>query len=159
MCYLTNPRGKYDRGMTIPADVLPRRGYRLPTEAEWEYASRAGAITSRPYGLAVELLGTYAWYGSNSHEPAWPCGSLMPNDLGLADMLGNVCEWCQGRATIYQPGAAQSSDVDIIDNSPRLLRGGSFSDPPANARSAFRLWSPPPPRNSYFGFRLARTYP
>ena len=94
-CYLPNEAGAYDEGMTIPADVLQRTGYRLPTEAEWEYACRAGAVTSRYYGHSIDLLGAYAWYQANSKEHAWPCGSLLPNDLGLFDMLGNVYEWCQ----------------------------------------------------------------
>ena len=89
-CYLPNESGAYAEGMTIPADVLERTGYRLPTEAEWEYACRAGAVTSRYYGLSAELLGKYARYLANSEEHAWPCGSLLPNDLGLFDMLGNV---------------------------------------------------------------------
>ena len=96
-CYLPNEDGAYDEGMTIPADVLKRTGYRLPTEAEWEYACRAGTITSRYYGLSIDLLGKYAWYQANSQDHAWPCGSLLPNDLGLFDMLGNVYEWCQDR--------------------------------------------------------------
>ena len=94
-CYLPNEGGAYAEGMTIPADVLQRTGYRLPTEAEWEYACRAGAVTSRYYGLSLDLLDAYAWYQANSKDHAWPCGSLLPNDLGLFDMLGNVYEWCQ----------------------------------------------------------------
>ena len=79
---------------TVP-DFLDRSGYRLPTEAEWEYACRSGAVTSRYYGGSVELLGQYAWYNQNSKDRAWPCGLVKPNDLGLFDMLGNVYEWCQ----------------------------------------------------------------
>jgi formylglycine-generating enzyme required for sulfatase activity len=156
-CYLPNESMAYDRGMTIPADVLRRKGYRLPTEAEWEYACRAGAMTSRHYGLSVDLLGKYAWSAANSHERAWPSGSLKPNDLGLFDMLGNVYEWCQERATAYQPGRAESSSYEIVDDAPRLLRGGAFANQPTVVRSAFR--SRYAPANPYFvsGFRLART--
>ena len=94
-CYLPNEAGAYAEGMTIPADVLERTGYRLPTEAEWEYACRSGTVTSRYYGQSIELLDTYAWYQANSKEHAWSCGSLLPNDLGLFDMLGNEYEWVQ----------------------------------------------------------------
>ena len=94
-CYLPAEGGAYDEGMTIPADVLERTGYRLPTEAEWEYACRSGTVTSRYYGHSIDLLDAYARYQANSKEHAWPCGSLLPNDLGLFDMLGNVFEWVQ----------------------------------------------------------------
>ena len=70
-------------------------GYRLPTEAEMEYATRAGALTSRYYGETEELLPKYAWYNKNSQERTWPVGSLKPNDLGLFDVQGNVYTWCQ----------------------------------------------------------------
>ena len=89
-CYEPNPDGEYATGMKIKPDALRLGGYRLPTEAEWEYACRAGAGTSRFYGASPELLGRYAWYNANSQEQAWPCGSLQPNELGLFDMLGNV---------------------------------------------------------------------
>ena len=157
-CYLPNEQKKYDRGMKVPADFLQRKGYRLPTDAEWEYASRAGAMTSRHYGLSVDLLKQYARYDANSHRHAWPCGSLMPNDLGLFDTLGNVYEWCQERSTTYQPGRAASPMSDIIDDTPRLIRGGAFSYPPKFSRSAFRAWFAPSPLSPTVGFRLARTY-
>jgi formylglycine-generating enzyme required for sulfatase activity len=157
-CYLPNAQGQYDKGMTIPADALRRTGYRLPTEAECEYACRAGAITSRSYGLSINLLEAYARYQANSKDHVWPCGSLLPNDLGLFDMLGNVVEWCKDRSGSYQPGKAEPSIDDIIDDSPRLLRGGSFTYMPAYVRSAIRNWYAPASRNFGFGFRPARTY-
>ena len=94
--------GAYTEEMSIPADFLQRTGYRLPTEAEWEYACRAGTVTSRYYGNSTELLDAYAWYQANSKVHAWTCGSLLPNDLGLFDMLGNVNEWCQDRVGAYR---------------------------------------------------------
>ena len=98
--------------MTIPADALKRKGYRLPTEAEWEYACRAGAITSRYYGRSLDLLGKYSWFQANSRGRTWPCGERIPNDLGLFDMLGNQFEWCHNREYFYEPG----QDGTVVDD-------------------------------------------
>jgi formylglycine-generating enzyme required for sulfatase activity len=159
LCYLPNPSGAYDEGMSIPADVLKRTGYRLPTEAEWEYACRSGAITGRYYGETTDLLGKHSWYQANSGEHAWSCGGLIPNDLGLFDMLGNVYEWVQdrsgGRTTIVD-------DISILEllseKNPRLLRGGSFTNQPAEVRSALRDGIAPSHRVTVNGFRPSRTY-
>jgi formylglycine-generating enzyme required for sulfatase activity len=158
-CYESNSSREYAQGMRIKADALKLAGYRLPTEAEWEYAARAGAMTSRPYGASEQLLGQYAWYLANSKHRAWPVGSLKPNDLGLFDMLGNVYEWCQDRQSSSQTRQTESTNVDIIDiNIPRLLRGGSFYYLPGHVRSAFRLWNTPAYRDTNYGFRPSRTY-
>ena len=164
-CYLPNEKQEYDQGMTVPVDFLSRTGYRLPTEAEWEYACRAGASTSRYYGHSLGLLEKYAWYRDDSRDHAWPCASLLPNDLGLFDMLGNVYEWCQESHESYQPASVgattddrnMSAPIDI-DN-PRMLRGGAFTNRPALARAADRNWIALSIRNYDLGFRLARTYP
>ncbi len=163
-CYLPNGSGVFAAGMSIPANVLERRGYRLPTEAEWEYACRAGAGTSRYYGHSIELLEAYAWYQANSKEHAWVCGGPFSNDLGVFDMLGNEYEWCQDRFNASKSGQkGVINDIiritEYIDEShPRPLRGGSFGDPPSNVRSATRIAGAPAYRFSNFGFRPARTY-
>ena len=150
--------------MRIPADVLVRTGYRLPTDAEWEYGCRSGTVTGRYYGLTTDLLGKYAWYQANSQERAWSCGSLLPNDLGLFDMLGNMYEWCQDRTDAARPmrkglyyDIIQTSS-NIIDKHPRVLRGGTFSLLPALVRSADRYRNLPANRSIFYGFRIARTY-
>jgi formylglycine-generating enzyme required for sulfatase activity len=163
-CYLPDESGAYAEGMSMPADVLERTGYRLPTEAEWEYACRAGAVTSRYYGASTDLIGAYAWYQANSKDHAWGCGTLLPNDLGLFDMLGNEWEWSQD--SIRRPMRARrglfSDNVHISESinarNPRLLRGGSFYDLPAYVRSASRFWDAPAYRPTNGGFRPSRTY-
>ena len=164
-CYLKNASGKYDDGMTIPADVLVRTGYRLPTEAEWEFACRAGSATSWPHGVSVNLLANYAWYESNSKDRAALCGSLLPNDLGLFDMLGSVYEWCQDRFVAHKPtetesvdNGASTNDV-ILDADMRVSRGGSFRNQASEVRSAHRAGDPAMNANAVVGFRVARTMP
>ena len=87
-CYLPNEAGAYAKGMSIPADVLQRTGYRLPTEAEWEFTCRAGAVTSRYYGNSIDLLDAYARYLANSKDHAWSCGSLLPERPGIVRHAG-----------------------------------------------------------------------
>jgi formylglycine-generating enzyme required for sulfatase activity len=151
--------------MTVPADVLRRTGYRLPTEAEWEYACRAGATTSRYYGRSLDLLGRYSWYTTNSGAHARTCGGLLPSDLGGFDMLGNALEWTQDRYEEYRGTDGKSAEDDItksehiIDEYHRILRGGAFANPPAGVRSAVRDWYAPSYRNTNIGFRPSRTYP
>jgi len=161
-CYDPNPQGQYAQDMKIRADALGRTGYRLPTEAEWEYACRAGAGTSRYFGVNVDLLGKYARYAATSQDHAWPCGSRLPNDLGLFDMLGNVIEWCQQRPPIYRPDRTGTviDNINIQEsvNTDRLLRGGAFSYVPALVRSAFRYGYAPTTLDQDIGFRPARTY-
>jgi formylglycine-generating enzyme required for sulfatase activity/tetratricopeptide (TPR) repeat protein len=165
-CYVANEEGDYAEGMSIPANVLDRKGYRLPTEAEWECACRAGTLTSRYYGNSIPLLEAYAWYQANSTEHAWACGSLLPNDQGLFDMLGNEYEWMQDNLR-HEMRWRQGQFIDhinlsesITEKNPRLLRGVSFYDLPAYVRSAFRSWNSPAHRDSpLYGIRPAKTVP
>src|SRR5207245_10036651 len=101
--------------MKLARNYLQRTGYRLPTEAELEYASRGGAVTSRFFGETAELLPRYAWYANNSEVRVWPVGSLRPNDLGLFDVHGNVWTWCQEEFKNYPHGGKQTSE-DKEDN-------------------------------------------
>jgi formylglycine-generating enzyme required for sulfatase activity len=163
MCY--PPIGEIKEGMTMPANYLTRTGYRLPTEAEWEYACRAGAATSRHYGVAEELLGDYACYERNSNGRTLPVGSKKPNDYGLFDMLGNAWEWCQDASAPYPPDQAGPSIEDREEKRPltaldsRVLRGGSFASCAGDIRSAARFKLPPQVRLPLTGLRVAKTCP
>jgi formylglycine-generating enzyme required for sulfatase activity len=143
-CYLRNAKGQYAEGMKVAAGYLKRTGYRLPTEAEWEHACRAGSETNWSHGEAEDLLAKYAWYAVNSPSRMQPVGSLRPNDLGLFDLHGNAWEWCQDRYAQWPPvvGAKWDEDKedieDISDRNRRVLRGGAFSISAVNARSAHR---------------------
>ena len=162
-CFLPNSDGKYAAGMRMADDYLERTGYRLPTEAEWELACRAGTATSRFYGESPELLQHYAWYLSNALDRSWPVGTKQPNGLGLFDMHGNVWEWCadapspfpddtvqQVRDVITEPGLLQ-------DGQPRALRGGSYFYHQIYTRSALRNKEPVDARYYGIGCRPVRT--
>jgi len=164
-------------GMTMPGDYLKRTGYRLPTEAEWEYAARAGSTTSRFFGNGEAMLREYAWYSRNpprrKGDPAdpndpqrtWPVGQLKPNDFGLFDIYGNVWEWCQDRFRSYQENGLtivdREDDVALVtDRVSRSRRGGAFPYEAAMQRSAGRDTKNAFPmlRRDNVGFRVARTY-
>lgn len=154
-CYLPNAAGLYGPGMQIVERYLDRRGYRLPTEAEWEYACRAGSSTSRYFGDDSSWLGRYAVYRSGgTSPPVQPVGTRMPNDFGLFDMLGNVSEWCQdqNRATV-----GSSERLAIDDELTKVIRGGSVEDQAERLRSAARSQLRPGDRQRTTGFRVARS--
>jgi formylglycine-generating enzyme required for sulfatase activity len=160
-CYEPNEGGNYADGMKIKPDALRLRGYRLPTEAEWEYACRAGTETSRYYGASEDLLGRYAWYLQTAHVRLAPCGTLLPNDFGLLDMLGNVCEWC---LDVWQPYPKTTISDEIngqldVNRNPRSIRGGTSGSAAVNVRSAARGRNDPSSRYINWGFRPAITQP
>jgi hypothetical protein len=160
MCF--PPLDDIKEGMRLPADYLTRTGYRLPTEAEWEYGCRAGAVTARYYGTSEELLGHYGWYGANAQVQTHPVGLLKPNDFGLFDMHGNIWQWCQERALASRPWEGKPPREDREDTEPvvelhgRPLRGGGFYDHPSFLRCSARLSIRPYLIDDYFGFRVAR---
>jgi formylglycine-generating enzyme required for sulfatase activity len=159
-CYEVDGQG---RPTKLKENYLSLTGYRLPTEAEAEFATRAGTRTCRYYGETEELLPKYAWYDKNSQGRTWPVGSLMPNDLGLFDMQGNVYIWCQERRNAYPEAKAEASEdredeLVIYSNNTRVLRGGSFSSLSPLVRSAMRGNDVPTTRVYNVGIRPARTF-
>jgi serine/threonine protein kinase/formylglycine-generating enzyme required for sulfatase activity len=164
MCYPTISEIEMTKsnktGLRLPENQLARSGYRLPTEAEWEYACRAGAVTSRCYGNADTILDQYAWYEDSSEKhQVHPVAELLPNELGLFDMHGNVWEWCQDRYVPNPPSVQDDGDdaSDIRIDAPRVLKGGAFDSPAADVRSARRLGKLPNYSDGSCGFRVART--
>ncbi|HXG60367.1 MAG TPA: bifunctional serine/threonine-protein kinase/formylglycine-generating enzyme family protein [Planctomycetota bacterium] len=130
------------------------RTVRLPTEAEWEYACRAGTRTTWSFGDDGSAMGDYGWYDNNSGMQTHPVGRKKPNAWGLYDMHGNVWEWCQDWAEPY----AASEAVDPLGSTSgdrRVLRGGAWDIPPACARSAFRHHDLPGSSSTGVGFRVA----
>jgi formylglycine-generating enzyme required for sulfatase activity len=125
---------------------LTGRVYRLPTEAEWEYACRAG--TKGPYPGNLDAIG---WYVANSRNQTHPVGQKEPNGFGLYDMNGNVWEWCQSK---YKPYPYQTTDgrENVQDNDVRVLRGGSWESSAGSTRSAYRRRVLPDGRS--IGFRI-----
>ncbi len=130
--------------------------YRLPTEAEWEYACRAGTATRFSYGddSSYTSLGNYAWYNGNSGSQTHPVGQKLPNAWGLYDMQGNVWEWCQDWYGTY-PGGSAADPRGANTGSDCLRRGGSWFNNGVMCRPAGRGGSRPDVRYSNLGFRPA----
>jgi formylglycine-generating enzyme required for sulfatase activity len=128
--------------------------YRLPTEAEWEYACRAGSTTRFYFGDAEAGLGKYAWYWNNSQKKTHPVGKKKPNAWGLYDMHGNVWEWCQDWFGGYPPGPVTDPEGPASGER-RVLRGGSWVGFAWFARSAVRYYDFPD-GGDLIGFRVAR---
>ena len=140
----------------LPEEKKAGRVYRLPTEAEWEYACRAGSKAAYSFGENSKTLGDYSWFGDNSGSQTHPVGEKKPNAWGLYDMHGNVWEWCSDWYDEYPKGAV-SDPSGPSEGSSRVLRGGSWFSGAASCRSAFRSGDDPSFRLSdgHYGFRVA----
>lgn len=135
---------------------LSNRQYRLPTEAEWEYAARSGGKKGRWSGIDSEtLLADYAWYAKNSGEMTHKVGQKKPNALGLYDMSGNVYEWCQD---VYQEHYYETSPKNnpsgALSGPLRAMRGGSWADSEYSQRTYARGRDEADGRSDNNGFRL-----
>ncbi len=132
-------------------------GYRLPTEAEWECACRAGTASRWSFGDDQAELDRHAWYNRNSDNRPHPVGEKEPNPWGLHDMHGNVREWCWDWYGSYPEDPQQDPTGQVRRSSGRVLRGGSFFYSPRSLRSAFRDWYRPEFRDWGIGFRCVRS--
>ena len=121
----------------------------LPTEAQWEYACRAGTATTYYWGDALD--GAYAWYLDNPDSTTHPVGTRLPNVWGLYDMSGNVWEWCRDR---YGTRAFGTDPEGSASGSYRVLRGGSWHSNPGYCASSSRDYNVPSNRYGDCGFRL-----
>ncbi|RMG88574.1 MAG: formylglycine-generating enzyme family protein, partial [Bacteroidetes bacterium] len=131
------------------------KNYRLPTEAEWEFAARGGRQSRGFVYAGNNDLREVGWYIENAKSQKQPRGQKQPNELGLYDMSGNVEEWCQDwyDGGYYQKGP-ENNPQGPYSGSSRVVRGGSSNDPPANCRAANRAHKTPNDRTGYLGFRV-----
>ncbi len=140
-------------------------GYRLPTEAEWEYACRAGTTAEYSFGPDNRRLSKYAWYAGNAQKRTHPVGQKAPNPWGLYDMYGNVAEWCNDVYRKGYPKDGRTSNPRGPEDGPRrVLRGGAWNSPADDCRSACRVGESPGSQDACFardaiGFRCVRRAP
>jgi formylglycine-generating enzyme required for sulfatase activity len=132
-------------------------GGRLPTEAEWEYAARAGTSSLYFWGAAEQAADDYAWHSGNAQGATHPVGEKRPNPFGLHDMAGNVWEWVQDRWHDNYSGAPGDGCAwKNADGSRRVVRGGCWNNGTTHLRPAYHIWINTSIRNYSLGFRLAQ---
>jgi formylglycine-generating enzyme required for sulfatase activity len=131
------------------------KNYRLPTEAEWEYAARGGNQSKGYTYSGSNTIDNVAWYSSTSDSKAHPVGQKSPNELGIYDMSGNVWEWCSDwYGSDYYKNSSSNNPKGANSGPYRVLRGGAWDHRPANCRIAFRFNGTPAYRNGSIGFRV-----
>jgi formylglycine-generating enzyme required for sulfatase activity len=128
--------------------------YRLPTEAEWEFACRAGSVRRFCFGESEDELRDYAWYSGNAGGQTHSVGTKNGNGWGLHDMHGNVWEWCADRYGPL-PGGKVVDPAGPLGGANRVFRGGSWGISAAQCRAAYRVWNKPGYRDYTVGFRVA----
>jgi formylglycine-generating enzyme required for sulfatase activity len=131
--------------------------YRLPTEAEWEYACRAGTETAFSFGDNEERLSKFAWHDANARNTTHPVGQLLPNAWGLYDMHGNVWEWCSDWHGEYPIGAV-TDPIGPAAGTYRVCKGGSFDFTAWSCRSSNRYGNTPVSQVADLGFRVVRHF-
>ncbi len=167
-CQGTPGRGMFCNTVAVDApndNVYACEGYRLPTEAEWEYAYRAGTSTAFYNGPIAEPscagdanLDAIGWYCGNAGGQTHPVAQKAPNAWGLYDMAGNVWEWCWDRYTFdYYDKSPPTDPLGPDTGSDRIIRGGSWDTPAVSARAAHRRSASPNTAYFTYGFRLVRT--
>lgn len=139
----------------LPAETAAGRAYRLPTEAEWEYACRAGTTTRFSFGDDENKLSEYAWFSENSQKHTHPVGEKKPNAWALYDMHGNVWEWCHDWLDEY-PNASVTDPTGPKSGSRRANRGGCWGNDARSCPSGLRWGDRPGFRGGCTGFRVAQ---
>jgi formylglycine-generating enzyme required for sulfatase activity len=142
----------------VPQEKASGAVYRLPTEAEWEHACRAGTTTRYSFGDAAQGLGANAWWSENSQGQTVPVGRLRPSAWGLCDVHGNVWEWCSDwHAGNYYAGSPSDDPTGPESGDSRVMRGGAWdSIYPGHFRSAYRPYAEPGARAPNYGFRVVK---
>ena len=139
-------------------NALTGLSFKLPTEAQWEYAARGGSLSKSYKFSGSNDLEEVGWYGSNSGNYTHRVGEKQPNELGLYDMSGNVWEWCEDWYGDYSSDS-QSDPIGAVSGSFRVYRGGSRNSGARLCRVSYRLYNAPNRRNSFLGFRLVCSFP
>ena len=147
-----------DKDGRVTTDITKVLGYRLPTEAEWEYAARGGNKSKGYKYSGSDNVDEVAWYSSNSGSRTQEVGKKVPNELAIYDMSGNVWEWCSDWYDYaYYSKSPTTNPYNSTTGSNRVIRGGSCYDGASNTRVAARSSSTPTNTRYALGFRIART--